>query len=120
MPVHDEQLFATKLQEAVMVGGRASMHILGLGSVKVSRSQRGSAKKAGDSVREKLTRTTAHEVSREPQFSDQSLAMGSWELGASLLLSVRSRAQAEGERLKVVRSTALSSASWMDTWGAPP
>ena len=120
LPVQEEQLLATKLHEAVMVGGRASIHILGLGRVKVSRSQRGSAKKAGASGSEKLTRTTAHEVSSDPQFRDQSFAMGSVGLGAILLLSVLSRAQAEGVRLKLVRSTALSRASWMETWGAPP
>ena len=92
MPVHEEQLFATKLHEAVIVVRSASMDIRGFGRVKVRRSRRGSAKKAGDSGREKFCLTTAQEVSREPQFSDQSLATGSEMEGASLLLSVRSLA----------------------------
>ena len=119
-PVHDEQLLATKLQEAVMVGGSASILILGFGSVNVRRSQRGSAKKAGDSGREKLARTTAQDVSREPQLSDQSFATGSPRVGADLFESVRSLECAEGVRVKVVRSTALTRAAWTDSCGAPP
>ena len=118
--MQDEQLLATKLQEAVMVVGSASMVILGFGRVKVRRSRRGSAKKAGDSGREKFCLTTAQEVSREPQFNDQSLAMGSERAGAILLLSVRSLACAEAERVNELLSTAFTKASWMDTWVTPP
>ena len=66
LPVHVEHVFATKLQLANRDAGKGFIYILGLGKVKVMKSERGSAKNAGKSEGQKSTRRTEQLVSSEP------------------------------------------------------
>ena len=110
--MQDEQQLATKLQEACRSDGSGETNILGFGRVKVRKSERGSAKKPGELGFSKFTLTTAPEVLREPQRSDQSLAMGSLVEESCRLKSVRSLDCADGVNSKTVRVTAVTRLSY--------